>query len=169
MTTSQISAYEILTDHNKTDPLQSGDTGIHKFIDVSKFNSQYKLLRVTSYTIRFIHAIKQKSVSDTNYITVNELKNAELLWIQSIQSESFTQEHNMLKNKKSTKSSLVNQLKLFHDASLVIRCGGRFQNADLQYNSKFPILLPTSHYFTELIVKNSHVLVKHAGVEIIYL
>ena len=47
----------------------------------------------------------------------------------------------------------------------VIRCRGRFENAPLDYSAKYPIFLPKSHQFTELVVLYYHDLVIHDGVK----
>ena len=47
----------------------------------------------------------------------------------------------------------------------VIRCRGRYENAPLDYNAKYPIFLPKSHQFTELVVLYCHDLVIHDSVK----
>ena len=41
---------------------------------------------------------------------------------------------------------------------------GRIQESPLPYETKFPILLPSDHYFTRLAVLRSHEQVLHNGV-----
>ena len=60
---------------------------------------------------------------------------------------------------------LQNQLGLFLDNKGIWRCGGRFQNADIPYATKYPILLPRDHFFTVLVVRDAHSRVFHNGVK----
>jgi hypothetical protein len=64
-----------------------------------------------------------------------------------------------------SKAALVHQLKLFVDTQGVIRCGGRFQNANLSYQQKYPILLPRKHEYTRLHVVEAHANILHSGIE----
>ena len=57
------------------------------------------------------------------------------------------------------------QFHLFQDNRGVWRCGGRLHNADLPYNALYPILLPSTHYFTQLVVRRAHFRVGHNGVK----
>lgn len=60
---------------------------------------------------------------------------------------------------------LKGQLGLFLDEKGLWRCGGRLQNADMPYQSKYPILLPRNHPFTTLVVQDAHLRVCHNGVK----
>ena len=63
---------------------------------------------------------------------------------------------------KKKKSSL----NLFDDRNGFLRLKGRFENANLNYEEKHPLILRDKRsYFTELIVRNSHERVLHHGVE----
>ena len=59
---------------------------------------------------------------------------------------------------------LKNSLKLFEDNG-ILRLRGRFSNANLTYQSKFPVLLRSGSYLTDLIIRNSHEKTLHHGVE----
>ena len=63
--------------------------GIDNVIDVTKYSSLGKLLRVTSYVLRFINNMKgKKETHDLNHrrLNVSEIRQAERHWIQQIQS-----------------------------------------------------------------------------------
>ncbi|XP_057302726.1 uncharacterized protein LOC130636893 [Hydractinia symbiolongicarpus] len=47
----------------------------------------------------------------------------------------------------------------------IIRCKGRLLNANLPYDSKYPILLPGDSYLSTLIIRRVHQQTFHAGVE----
>ena len=57
------------------------------------------------------------------------------------------------------------QFHLFQDNRGVWSCSGRLHNAELPYNALYPILLPSTHYFTQLVVRRAHIRVGHNGVK----
>ena len=61
--------------------------------------------------------------------------------------------------------TLKKQLRLFRDEKGLWRCGGRLQNVDLPFAAKHPILLPRSHHYTGLVVRDAHIRVCHNGVK----
>ena len=66
------------------------------------------------------------------------------------------------KNKAGT--AIVKQLRPFLDDQRLIRCQGRTNNAPVSELTKFPVLLPTYHPFTKLVVLSTHVQQLHSGV-----
>ena len=131
---------------------------IMELIDAKKYSCLGRLLRVTAYVLRFIGNLKKRVQRDditVGPVTCEELDNAEMKWIKDIQNP-MTQQANYRKVKDS--------LNLFEDKKNIIRCHGRIQESPLPYETKFPILLPSDHYFTRLIVLRSHEQVLHNGV-----
>ena len=57
------------------------------------------------------------------------------------------------------------QIDSFTDADGLQRYNGRLQNAPIPFETRHPILLPNRHHLTELIILNTHRLVKHAWVK----
>ncbi|GFU31596.1 integrase catalytic domain-containing protein [Trichonephila clavipes] len=45
----------------------------------------------------------------------------------------------------------------------LVRVGGRLQNSQLPFNSKHPIILPSQHSISELLIKEQHIAHLHAG------
>ena len=84
---------------------------------------------------------------------MEERKQAEILWVKSAQ-QLFTNLQNLTK-----------QFNLFKDEHGVWRCGGRLANIEVPFETKFPILIPRSHYLSTLIVKQAHERVLHDGVK----
>ena len=131
---------------------------IMELIDVSKYSSIVRLLRVTVYVLRFINNLKKRAKNlDTTVgpITCEEINNAELKWIKDIQYP-MTKQANYEKVRKS--------LNLFKDKNDIIRCHGRIQESPLPYDTKYPIFLASDHRFTRLVVLRSHEQVIHNGV-----
>jgi len=49
----------------------------------------------------------------------------------------------------------------------VIRVGGRLQHTDLPAEEKHPVILPSRHHVTNLIVQHYHGIVGHSGVQVV--
>ncbi|GFY22187.1 integrase catalytic domain-containing protein [Trichonephila clavipes] len=60
-------------------------------------------------------------------------------------------------------NSRVKTLNPFIDSEGILRVGGRLRNSDINYNQKFPILLPSKHKLTYLIVEYFHKKFLHSG------
>jgi hypothetical protein len=128
---------------------------IMELMDASKYSSIGKLLRVTAYVLRFIYNLKQRRQDlDTiiGSITSEEFSNAEIKWIKDIQYPM---------SKQANCQKIKDSLSLFEDKQNIIRCHGRIQESPLPYDTKFPIFLPSDHYFTRLVVLRSHEQVIH--------
>ena len=147
------------------------DARLSRVINISKFNSLTKLVRVTSWVIKFVIKLKKKiakkeeedtidninnkkeSVTEEN-ITAEEFINAKMLWVKEVQRDLLL--HKNFQNLKL-------QLDLFCDEHGFWRCGGRLKNAPLAYEVKYPLILLKEHSFSSLVILNSHIQVKHNG------
>ena len=70
----------------------------------------------------------------------------------------------MLVQHDANYKQLEKDLNLQKDEQNIIRCRGRLKNAPMKYDTKYPVILPKSSKFTELVVKYYHKLVFHNGV-----
>ena len=144
---------------------------VDQIIDIGRFSDRTKLIRVTAFVIKFINKLKNRTLENRKEemedLTTTELKDAENLWIHSVQASSFTDELSFLtrKDSKSTPPICVPQLGMFLDDDGIIRCKGRIANASLSSSARTPILLPAKHAFTNLTIRNIHDLVKHSGIK----
>ncbi|GFY49205.1 integrase catalytic domain-containing protein [Trichonephila inaurata madagascariensis] len=59
--------------------------------------------------------------------------------------------------------SPLRSLHPFIDEHGLVRVGGRLQNSQLRFNSKHPIILPSQHTVSELLIKEQHIAHLHAG------
>ena len=60
---------------------------------------------------------------------------------------------------------LVKRFGLFLDEEGIIRCHGRIDESSFSLSAKQPVLMPTKHYVTELIIRKSHEFVHHNGIK----
>ena len=152
------------------------------FIDESKYSSLRKLLRVTAYSLKFIKEtvwnkcsteLQSKIVKScpilnifimirNNSICFNDIRAAKLWWVSVIQQKAFAEVFSAIS--KRQKNGLQKQLGLRADEFDVLRCHGRFLNADMSEDAKYPKLLPRQEHFTKLLIQEVHENLVHAGV-----
>jgi len=132
---------------------------ISKIIDCNRFSNLNKFLRVTAYALRFIPGCKNKSrrliplskVADME-IELEEVKEAELIWVKSVQLSTFTKEIQFVKSKsRCVPPILVSQFSLFIDEQGTLRSKGRISETSLPLT-------------TELVIRDTHDRVKHSGI-----
>ena len=134
---------------------------LEQVIDITRFSSKIKLLRMTALVLKFVKLLKESGdITDSRSILPQEVAEAEQLWIKSIQAKHIV--GNTLT--KERLSYVLKQLNVRYDQEGILRCYGRITNAVLPNESKNPILLPTKHYFTELLIQENHFLVHHDGI-----
>ena len=131
-----------------------------------RYSSLHKLLNVCAYCLRFINNSKRNP--DLHYsspfLSATEKQTALLRLITLAQRQTFDTELTELKmrNKVGNKSKIHN-LMPFLDSENIIRVGGRLNRAHIHYNQKHPIILPSRHPLTLLILKSQHIAQLHAG------
>ncbi|XP_053391236.1 uncharacterized protein LOC128554048 [Mercenaria mercenaria] len=133
------------------------------FVDMSRFSSLAKLLRVTAYVLRFIDNFRGgRSTGSQETLTTEELHRAEKVCIRSCQMSKYQAEVKDIQTKRY-KLPLSRQLKLFLNSG-IWKCRGCIHNAPLDEMTKYPYLLPAKHPFTNLVIKDAHSRLLHAGV-----
>ena len=126
------------------------------------YSSFIKLLKITSWALRFVNAVRDKSIIKCHFVTATEMVISRELWIKFLQKIGFQVEIEKLKLKE--RNTLIDQLDLFMDEKGLIRCGGRIKHAQIHYETKYPLLLPKDNHITKLIVIDTHENNCHAGV-----
>ena len=115
---------------------------IDQIIDISCFHKLTSLLRVTALVIKcakkFKNRVRNKSTEEDTSLNATDLKEAEHLWIKSVQASSFTKEIEFLqcKDHKSTPPTYVAQFGLYLQEG-VLRCKGRLNNSAITGTGKF--------------------------------
>lgn len=138
---------------------------ISNVVDCHRYSSKMKLLRVTAYVLRFVALLRRRADVTTSLLTAEDLKKAEVLWIKDVQSSAFSEEIQHMRTGQTRSNQRVNHLRLFFDAEGIIRCEGRLENSTIQLDAKKPILLPSKHYVTGLIIDERHAMVQHNGIK----
>ena len=142
-------------------PMKSPESTL---VNWSRFSTFGRLTRVVAWVLRFIKRCRKMNVPSTDYVQVSEIKEAEVKIISLVQKEMYSQEHTSLSTNRGKKSiPLVTQLGLYLDGE-IIKCTGRLQRTVLSENIKKPVLLPSKHRVTTLIVEAAHKYCMHFGV-----
>ena len=127
-------------------------------IPLKGFSSLQRLVRVTAYVLRFVSNLKRKNekkeLSDED-LKQEEIERARELWIREVQGS-------VLNDEKFDQVKV--SLSLYKDDKGILRCGGRLKNAPIPFNARFPIFLPRSSHFTNLVINECHLKVLHNGV-----
>ena len=152
---TELRARNILTNFVNSDHTPDGrevmyeDVNLNDLIIISRYSTLTKVLRVTSYVLRFIHNMKKDVQGRTGVLSIEEL--SERLWIKS--------EQRILKTKRQY-LNMEKQLNLFNEKG-ILKVRGRFGNSSLSHEFKHPVLLDRESWFTKLVVLNAHEKVKH--------
>ncbi|XP_076285433.1 uncharacterized protein LOC143218312 [Lasioglossum baleicum] len=124
------------------------------------FSSYRNLTRVIARCLRV-----RRSNKYTGELCIAEISNAECVIIKTIQREQFSEEIERISASKEVKGSRLASLSPFLDEFGLLRVGGRLQNAKIPYTQKHPILLPSYHHVTDLIIREIHERTYHAGIQ----
>ncbi|XP_045779565.1 uncharacterized protein LOC123877104 [Maniola jurtina] len=137
-----------------------------EFIEFDRFSNFNRLRRAVAYMLRFVEACRGRRAT-TNFLTETELNNSLNVIIRTSQKESFT-EYDLLLNKKNlpAKSALL-KFNVFLDENNLMRVGGRIRNSEFSYDKKHPLILQSTHRFTQLLFKYEHTKLMHAGPQLL--
>lgn len=138
---------------------------LEKIMDIERYGSKLRLLRVTAYVLKFIRLLRgDRGAVKSKDLRAEDLNFAEVTWIRGVQAHSFaTERQDLLHGYEG--SNHVKQFNLYLDEDKIIRCKGRINNADTTEESKNPVLLPSRYRYTELLIRQRHDHVHHNGVK----
>ena len=128
---------------------------MENLMDPKKYGNVDKLFRVTVYVTRFIKNMQarvKKSPCNSKSLTIDEINQAEILWILSSQKL-------LIGKTKQLKISLG----LYSDDQQIIRCKGQLNLSNLPYNQKNLILFPGTFELSTLLIHQAHLKVLHGG------
>ena len=135
---------------------------------VERHGTWEKVIRILKCVITFsFHLLdRSKQRGGTQLAPRKSPSNTQVenILIRVIQSHAFSRILHILQNNERlpTNDPLLPYAP-FLDQEGIIRVGGRLKHSPLHYNQKFPILLPTTHNLTTLILRKCHIKVRHQG------
>lgn len=91
-------------------------------IDIERYSSKLKLLRVTGYILKFIRLLRRDNkVLKSRDLNVDDVNLAEVTWVRSVQARSLaTERHIFVRSAEGNQ-----QFNLYLDGDGVIRCKGQ--------------------------------------------
>ncbi|KAL7632973.1 UNVERIFIED_CONTAM: hypothetical protein RMT77_016683 [Armadillidium vulgare] len=136
------------------------------------FSSFTKICKVSHFVRKFIHNLKIKvNLKNPNLFpnygpnTVCSFEESCNVIIRQSQLESFQDTLQFLANPTKHKETvLVTQLNLFLDKNKIIRVKSKFANLNSNFENRNPVLLHKNNKLTEIIIKELHLKMKHAGI-----
>ena len=135
-------------------------------LEVNKFSSYTKLLRVVAWVLRFLRNLRAADQT-LGELTPSELHDSRHQLLQLVQRDSFPAEYDALRHDLPLPtSSKIVRFQPFYQHNL-IRLGDRLHFADLLHTEKHPILLDGSHHVTHLLISHTHVHLHHLGVRVV--
>lgn len=104
-------------------------------------------------------------------LTVSELQNAKKCVLRYIQRECFPDEVASLKSTSSNspskvvvkKSSKLAALSPFMGDDGLLRVGGRLERAEISFDAKHPIIIPSKHHVVGILIRHYHEREGHSG------
>ena len=137
----------------------------------SRFSSFKRLTRVVAYMMRW----KNSKSPRNRPLLCQEIIESERRILAMIQRERFAAEIQFLATARETtpgeitvpfrKVTKFDEVNPFLDEHELIRVGGRLKKSDLIYNQKHPILLPSQHHVSDIIIQELHESHLHAGIQ----
>jgi len=96
--------------------------------------------------------------------TEEQLQQAKTTIISAVQREVYADDIRCVERGESIhKRSPLGKLSPFIDNKAVFRVGGRLTKAQLSTNETHPMLIPSKHHITRLIIRHFHAQVRHQG------
>ena len=111
----------------------------HDVVDkcIEKFSKRLRLLRVLAWCRRFIANCKakaRKQPTEVETLTTSEIQEAAITCAKRAQQIHFADEIKCLKERQQlSKKSVLRGLRPFVDDKVLLRVGGRLQNAQIGY------------------------------------
>lgn len=134
---------------------------------IEKFSNLQTLVRVVARCLIFARKCQKKyQSSHVHYISADEHRQSLNLLIKYVQSITYAQEIKSIQKLSTLGTSKIASLYPFICENGFVRVGGRLRNANIEYNQKYPILLPQQHYLTRLIISTTHIETLHGGLKL---
>jgi len=133
----------------------------------TRSNSWKKLVNIMVHIKRFIRLLKEKVSKATRINSQSEVEafqHAKTTLFMLVQEECFSEDIIKIKNKQPLKkSSSIIKLNPFLDNNNILRVGGRLQRSTLSIEEKHPIILPSKHQVSKMVIDWCHSMVAHSG------
>ena len=169
---------ELLKVHqvNCTNTFDTASDKVTLYRLLTHFSSWSRLRRAVAYLLRLKQFLLTKSKNGITknmfsfrYLSVEEFRASTLAIVKLVQIKYFHKELNSLKNNDrffvSGAKNIHSPLRKLCPIQVngILRVGGRLQNSSLSDSAKHPIILPSNHHVTKLIILGIHEKEGHVG------
>ena len=135
---------------------------------MSAYSSFYKLKRIIATIRRFAHNCKPNRLKKFGALTAQELNQATNTICTQVQKSALAIEYATLSDNKQLKNNnQLRNLAPFLDQQGIMRVGGRLEHANLTYERKHPIILPSDHVVVRSLINDLHKETLHGGVSLV--
>lgn len=130
--------------------------------------SFFYLKRVMVYCLRLAKKCRNRKLTFTNTISVDELNQAEKRIAKILQESGFAEDlHQLIKHGQLKSNSRLSGLHPFQNRDGLLRVGGRLTHANIAFDAKHQILIPANHDVTKLIIEDVHRKTMHGGPKLV--
>lgn len=143
-----------------------------KFDLFNKYSTCRKLKRIFAYVLRFINNLRARKQNQSKHLsselTAEEVQRSLDTLIKIAQAEDLSSEIQLISDgKKLENRHKLISLNPFMDHSGILRVGGRLRRSEYTYEKIHPAILPAKHILTQLIAKEEHARLLHAGPQLL--
>ena len=131
--------------------------GLSQVMNLNRYSTLRKILRITAYVCRFINNLKKKLANEEikfGKVEVEKTEKAELQWVNEVQKALEGQ---------SGYQKYKEHLGVVERNGILTR-EGRLEIANIESRTKRSVLLPKDYKFTELVILDCHNKVHHCKV-----
>ena len=126
--------------------------------------SYLKLVRVTSWVLRFMKRKLDAKQEGSSHLTTAEGQRATRWLLQRSQHRSFTPEISTIKARKDlSPRSKILVLHPFMGKDQLLRVGGRLWNTKIPHHTAHPVILAAADHLTIILFDYYHLLLGHCG------
>ena len=147
-----------------------GVTNLLNVIDITRYNTLEKTLRITALVFHFVKKLRGYTNSQ-NTITTMDLNYVCVTLFKYVQQIHYGEIISTLKHKDKRQTNpppIIQQLELYLDDNNLIRYKGKTAKhitppPPQPYSTKCPVMIPAESYLATLIVRVTHLIVLHGG------
>ncbi|XP_069104772.1 uncharacterized protein [Argopecten irradians] len=138
----------------------SGETILKR---CEKFSNWHQLVTAMGTLIKLARRIGGGNLPSTPSC-LESFSRAKTFILQLVQRDTFPTEIECLSSgNPCPRDSRISALNPFLDQHGLLRVGGRLKHAKIDTNEKYPIIIPSAHHISTLIVRHYHEQMKHQG------
>lgn len=141
---------------------------------IDRYSSLGKIVRITTYVMLAVQKLLKCNRVQTNEkhssagLSKVEMGRAMDYWVRHAQSQFYRKElHDLETSDQVDKTSGLVNICPFIDMDGILRVKGRLLSADVNYDERHPIILPSESRLAKLLLEEAHRETLHGGIQLI--